>query len=274
MSATRRTNGTPYRSTSSRSSAQGLKQPPTNPPSSYLPTTATPASLLSPPEILLLLTYPALLLLGSAFSLLDPSARHAPYSATSQSHPPEFAPNYFALKKNVFNLWFVKVGWFWFTVAWAVWVAVGVGMVNQRNSKQPQGRRRVVEIITEEEDVEDEAAKAGGEGIVLTPQRLRSLLRWAAVTAWWMLVTQWCFGPPLIDRGFRLTGGTCELMRDPTARAEMTHVQEFVTAATCKFAGGEWKGGHDISGHVFILVLGSAAVGMEVLGALVASRRR
>ncbi|KAL8646137.1 MAG: hypothetical protein Q9210_006306, partial [Variospora velana] len=223
MSTTRRTNGTPYRSPS-LSSAQGSKQPRTNPPSSYLPTT-TPVSLLSPPELLLLLTYPALLLLGSIFSLLDPSARNAPYSATSQSHPPEFAPNYFALKKNVFNLWFVKVGWFWFTVAWAVWVAVGVGMVKSKTQKRQQGR--VVELT---EDEEDEAK--GEEGLVLTPQRLRSLLRWAAVTAWWMLVTQWCFGPPLIDRGFRLTGGACELMRDPTARTEMTDVQEFVTAAT------------------------------------------
>lgn len=35
-------------------------------------------------------------------------------------------------------------------------------------------------------------------------------------------------------------------------------VEEFVTAAACKLAGGSWAGGHDISGHVFILILGSA----------------
>ncbi|KAI4207756.1 MAG: hypothetical protein LQ346_000406 [Caloplaca aetnensis] len=218
-------------------------------------------TLVSPPELLLLVTYPALLVLGSLFSLLEPSARNAPYSATSQSHPPEFAPNYFALKRNVFNQWFVKVAWFWFTVAWAVWVGVGVGMVKKIKGS---GRERIVEI-----DEDEMGDSNGGEGLILTPQRLRSVVRWAAVTLWWMLVTQWCFGPALIDRGFRLTGGACELVRDDAARAEMGDVKQFLTAATCKVAGGQWKGGHDISGHVFILVLGSAAVGMEVLGALV-----
>ncbi|KAI4093572.1 MAG: hypothetical protein LQ344_002799 [Seirophora lacunosa] len=262
MSATRRTNGTPYKSSSRSSSAPSSKAQRTTRPASYL----TEQKLLSPPELLLLLTYPSLLLLGSLFSLLDPSARNAPYSATSQSHPPEFAPNYFALKKNVFNRWFVKVGWFWFTVAWAVWVAVGVGMVQKNKNRSQQ---RVVEVTGDEEEEEEK------EGLVLTPQRLRSVLRWAAVTTWWMLVTQWCFGPALIDRGFRLTGGACELMRDNNGdvRTEtMSDVKEFLTAAACKVAGGEWKGGHDVSGHVFILVLGSAAVGMEVLGALIRSR--
>lgn len=261
MSTTRRPNGTtnnkssmPFSSTTPTPSSPRRK-----PPSSHL------ATLLSPPELLLLVTYPALLLLGSLFSLLDPSARNAPYSVTSQSHPPEFAPNYFALKRNIFNQWFVKVGWFWFTVAWAIWVGVGVGMVKKVKGS---GGERIVEI--DDDDVKGDSN--AGEGLVLTPQRLRSVVRWAAVTLWWMLVTQWCFGPALIDRGFRLTGGACELIRDDVARAEMGDVKEFVTAATCKIAGGQWKGGHDISGHVFILVLGSAAVGMEVLGALVKSK--
>ena len=47
---------------------------------------------------------------------------------------------------------------------------------------------------------------------------------------------------------------------------------ELVTARTCKAVGGLWKGGHDISGHVFILVLGSAFLGMEVLPVLVGSK--
>ena len=40
-------------------------------------------------------------------------------------------------------------------------------------------------------------------------------------------------------------------------------VQKLVTAAACKLAGGVWKGGHDISGHVFILILGSAFLLLE-----------
>ncbi|KAL8833027.1 MAG: hypothetical protein Q9170_004555 [Blastenia crenularia] len=247
MSTTRRTNG----------AAKPFPRSSSNP--ATRPKSPANFTLVHPSEILLLLTYPALLLLGSLFSLLDPSARNAPYSATLQSHPPESAPNYFALKRNVFNQYFVKVGWFWFSVAWAVWVGVGVGMVKRAKAKEHQ---RIVEIVDEDE-------QSGGEGIVLTPQRLRSILRWAAVTVWWVLVTQWCFGPALIDRGFRFTGGACEIVRDEAARQEMGDIKEFVTAATCKIAGGQWKGGHDISGHVFILALGSASVGLEVLGALV-----
>ena len=40
---------------------------------------------------------------------------------------------------------------------------------------------------------------------------------------------------------------------------------EFVTGQACKAVGGTWRGGHDISGHVFILVLGSAFLGLELL---------
>jgi hypothetical protein len=36
-----------------------------------------------------------------------------------------------------------------------------------------------------------------------------------------------------------------------------TSLGEMVTAVACKAAGGKWKGGHDISGHVFLLVLGT-----------------
>ncbi len=85
-------------------------------------------------------------------------------------------------------------------------------------------------------------------------------VRWALVTAWWVLVTQWCFGPPLIDRGFRITGGRCEAARAPTAAG----AKDFFTAAACRAAGGRWSGGHDISGHVFLLVLGSCFLAQEV----------
>ena len=45
----------------------------------------------------------------------------------------------------------------------------------------------------------------------------------------------------------------------------MSDTREFFTGAGCKLAGGQWKGGHDISGHVFLLVLGSAFLWMEML---------
>ena len=75
-------------------------------------------------------------------------------------------------------------------------------------------------------------------------------------------MTQWFFGPALIDRGFLITGGACELADRFEGSGGKT---EFVTAKACRFAGGAWRGGHDISGHVFILVLGGAFLGMELL---------
>ena len=139
------------------------------------------------------------------------------------------------------------------------------------------GKKRSEERVVEVVDNEDEKFGTKEEGAaswVLTPQRLRSILRWACVTVWWMVVTQWFFGPALIDRGFTFTGGACELIRDESSRMEMGEIKEFVTAATCKIAGGQWKGGHDVSGHVFILVLGSASVGLEILGSMIGEQMR
>ena len=38
-----------------------------------------------------------------------------------------------------------------------------------------------------------------------------------------------------------------------------------MTAAACRLSGGQWHGGHDISGHVFLMVLGSAVLLMETV---------
>ena len=72
--------------------------------SPYLPT---------PMETVLLLLYPATLVLGSLFALLNPATRASTYLSASQSHDPAFAPSYFAKKSNLFNQLFVKRGWFW-----------------------------------------------------------------------------------------------------------------------------------------------------------------
>lgn len=185
-------------------------------------------------ETLLISIYPATLLLGSIFSTLSPSSRAAPYSAASQSHEPEFAPSYFAHKKNIFNVYFVKIGWFWTTVAFAIfWIfnpALGAAWTSKR--------------------------------------RIHAALRYLTITSMWYFMTQWFFGAPIIDRGFRFTGGQCELLQDPSVREDMSATREYVTAATCKAVGGQWKGGIDISGHVFLLILGSALLWFEFLPAL------
>ena len=74
---------------------------------------------------------------------------------------------------------------------------------------------------------------------------------------------RWCFGAPLIDRGFRWTGGQCELV-EREVEAGTARAGEVITAVACKSAGGRWHGGHDISGHVFLLVLGTVFLMQEV----------
>lgn len=63
-----------------------------------------------------------------------------------------------------------------------------------------------------------------------------------------------------------LTGGQCELVEQADAgHINMDDTRQFVTGVACKAVGGKWKGGHDISGHVFLLVLGSMFLFEEVL---------
>jgi hypothetical protein len=204
--------------------------------------TTTPQSFLAPflptaLETLLLAIYPTTLLLGSLFSTFNPLARTVPYNVVSQSHPPELAPSYFAQKKNLFNILFVKRGWFWTTLAFFVFLAL-------HPSVGPSRR------------------------FVLTPRRAQGVGRWALVTGWWWVVTQggvWG-GPGIIDRLFKVTGGMCEIaLAGEGQDIGMGRTREFVTAQACKVAGGQWKGGHDISGHVFLLVLGSAFLWLEFL---------
>lgn len=188
-------------------------------------------------ETLLIAIYPGTLLLGSLFSIVSSSTRNAPYSATLQAHPPEFAPSYFAQKKNVFNVYFVKVGWFWTTLAFFIFLLTNPSL---GPPLRPVG----------------------------TPKRLRAVLRYLSISTVWYATTQWFFGPPLIDRGFRLTGGACQIARGPQAMENLDKGAQIFTAAACKIAGGQWKGGHDISGHVFLLIMGSALLWSEILPAV------
>ncbi|RDL40706.1 putative SCS3 Inositol phospholipid synthesis protein [Venustampulla echinocandica] len=193
----------------------------------YIPTTL---------ETVLLSLYPSILILGSVFALLDPSTRAAPYNTTTQSHhAPETAPSYFAKKSNLFNVFFVKQGWAWVTCSYFFF------LFTHPSTGTPFS-------------------------LVLTRRRIRGALRWGIVTIWWIVITQWFFGPPFIDRGFVLTGGQCESLEAAKAgEVDMDMPRLFVTGVTCKAGGGQWRGGHDISGHVFLLVLGSMFLLEEVL---------
>ncbi|PTB66256.1 alpha-galactosidase [Trichoderma citrinoviride] len=192
-----------------------------------------PPYLPTPLERIALGIFPAILVFGTIFSLISPDVRASAYDHVSQSHhqDPSIAPGYFARKNNIFNVIFVKRGWGWITFAFVF------SLLMQPTGKAPPA--------------------------VVLARRIRAGVRWAAVTGWWFFVTQWFFGPPIIDRSFRWTGGKCELAQREVSVGAGT-VKEMLTAVACKAAGGKWKGGHDISGHVFLLVLGTAFLMQEV----------
>ena len=154
-------------------------------------TTARPPALLSA----VLLIYPATLLLGSLFSTISPTARHSRDLFVSSPHPasplaPSLAAdmhlsegpvNYFARKNNVFNIYFVKIGWLWTTAAFVsllITQPVFSSSLRESSSQQEARFRRT----------------------------LQAILRYALTTTVWYLATQWFFGPAIIDRGFVATG--------------------------------------------------------------------
>jgi hypothetical protein len=98
---------------------------------------------------------------------------------------------------------------------------------------------------------------------------LQAVLRYALATTAWYLSTQWFFGPAIIDRGFVATGGKCERAFEKVGELGTGHtdLEAMFTAATCKAAGGAWRGGHDISGHVLMLVLATGFLAFEAVGA-------
>ncbi|KAI0382884.1 inositol phospholipid synthesis and fat-storage-inducing TM-domain-containing protein [Hypomontagnella monticulosa] len=191
------------------------------------PAKRTSPFLPTPLETLVLAAYPTILVFGALFSVLSPETRSALYDPAAQSHVPGAAPSYFARKDNILNVLFVKRGWAWISAAFASFLLTHPSFT-------------------------DTAFR-----------RTRAAIRWVLVTLWWVLVTQWCFGAPLIDRGFRFTGGKCEVAVEAVAEGAADAGDVF-TAAACRAAGGRWSGGHDISGHVFLLVLGSYFLLQEV----------
>ncbi|KAJ1851176.1 hypothetical protein LPJ73_003127 [Coemansia sp. RSA 2703] len=81
--------------------------------------------------------------------------------------------------------------------------------------------------------------------------------RYALATLYWWLLTQWCFGPPLFDRLFVRTGGACH--------APEGHALLHASQLSCRAAGGRWDGGHDVSGHCFLLLHSGLLLAEEVL---------
>ncbi|KAI8967305.1 Fat storage-inducing transmembrane protein [Mycotypha africana] len=128
--------------------------------------------------------------------------------------------SYFSSKHNIFNQYFVKIGWFWVTLAYFAYLWI---VPFQRS---PPARKR--QVLTS------------------------GLLRYVFVTAYWYAMTQWLLGPSLIDRVFVWTGGRCmSLLQDVEHAAKLNAVSH---PHVCRNLGGRWTGGHDVSGHCVLLI--------------------
>ncbi|BFZ55756.1 hypothetical protein PYCC9005_002797 [Savitreella phatthalungensis] len=166
-------------------------------------------------DLVIVGVYPLTLLLGIAFEL---------------GHP----DSYFAHATNLFNVVFVKNGWFWTTAVF------GLHVYRLRPGL-----------------------------------RMNAVARWAIATVAWIFVTQWAFGAPLTDRTMVWTGGVCELAADAAAGKQdpidadtKAQAAAIITSAACKKIHGKLRGGHDLSGHVFLLTHASLFLIYEMLPVL------
>ncbi|RLV91409.1 FIT family protein scs3 [Spathaspora sp. JA1] len=153
--------------------------------------------------------------------------------------PQEEVYSYFTDKRNILNQLFVKNGWLWTTVV----IAIFYISILSHTRQQP----RKTKIIR---------------GL---------LIRYGLITLWWILFTQWCFGLPIMDRIFVFTGGKCVAENVPSHHVGLflnlgngKSESKLISSYSCKrIKGGSWEGGHDPSGHVFLLIHSSLYLFLE-----------
>lgn len=185
------------------------------------------ATCLSKHQIVLLSTFPILIVIGQFMNRFSPE---------------ETIHNYFTSRGNLVNTYFVKFGWFWTIFSYSV-------IIFTKIRKSGINRRLMILSIT----------------------------KVTIITIGWILFTQWCFGPPLMDRIFIITGGQCDNVLEskipeklkkyfsPSSDALQSdyYFSKYISSSRCKSFQGSWKGGHDPSGHIFLLTLGITVLVIE-----------
>ncbi|CCE86682.1 Piso0_005185 [Millerozyma farinosa CBS 7064] len=159
--------------------------------------------------------------------------------------------NYYNDKRNILNQFFVKKGWAWTTVV----IVVFYILILRSKHPKVQSQQEKIRLLR------------------------NGLIKYSIMTFWWVLFTQWCFGLPIMDKVFVWTGGKCqkvaekELLRhfpgalkdkffSPSSDGESFEASS-ITSYTCRKLKGAWTGGHDPSGHVFLLVHSSLYLFLE-----------
>ncbi|EOR04210.1 hypothetical protein E3P89_00029 [Wallemia ichthyophaga] len=175
----------------------------------------------------------AVVLLGTVYSVY-----YDTFQDTSSAGSLAKSGAYFAARKNVFNKLFVKKAWGWTSVS-----ILSLVLTAPNDDRSTSQRWRVV-----------------------------SGLRWVAATSSWFLFTTWFFGDGLLHRLWLMTGAQC-VIEDINAGIEggtpatpllvpVNHLECYpqllpasASTTTTSPTSAKWVGGHDVSGHTFLLML-------------------
>lgn len=174
--------------------------------------------------------------------------------------------NYYNDKGNVFNQYFVKKGWGWTTLLITFFYVIKAIPAKASKSSVKGGDRGV-------------SAKSPKYLPVTWSHLLGAAFRYIVATVWWILFTQWCFGVPLMDKVFLLTGGKCGRIPSENVssfikgkvldlnllkKIDELYESTALSSQQCRRLRGSWEGGHDPLGHVFLLVHSSLYLFFEI----------
>lgn len=186
----------------------------------------------------------------------------------------------FADRRNLLNRVFIKFAWGWTTLAFLAQVLTlrATGTVAETNGKG-KGRERAREDIAESSSSNNNNGVERPKEATISSAMSISVLRYIIATLLWIAFASWFLGPPIMERIRYHTGAVCQpstsalggITLPGSVDAEFcyakkplnanTHPHLFKTGHLIVAAenGGSlkahWKGGHDISGHTYILVL-------------------
>ncbi|GJN90936.1 hypothetical protein Rhopal_003950-T1 [Rhodotorula paludigena] len=211
---------------------------------------------------------------GTCFSVLNSSAATTAFRSRLPAHtltrledtafPLPKLP-FFGDKRNILNQWFVKRSWAWVT---AVYVLLSVTLLAFPASA-PSSQRASAPSTTPA--IVNGRAVPSTELAVPTGHLYGSLRRYLLASLYWFYLTQatWfgrSLGPSITLRILRSSGAVCvpsAVSNDPlsahAAHSGLESTEPGHAAAgaplVCTGAKGEyWRGGHDVSGHAFMMV--------------------
>lgn len=192
----------------------------------------------------------------------------------------------FADRRNLLNRVFIKFAWGWTTLAFLAQVltlrATGAGVdTADDKGKRPQRRTPSEEIIDAHANSSSAAGMQKTKEATVYSAMSTSTLRYFIATFLWIIFASWFLGPPIMDRIRHYTGAEClpstsslggitlpgsvdaqfcyaKRPLTPSSHPSLFKTGHHVVAAE---NGGSlkatWRGGHDISGHTYILILSS-----------------